>query len=86
MTKDETIAMDCHQLVEAITDYLEGALPADQRASLDEHLAVCPHCSTYLEQMRQTIRLAGRITEESIPAAGRDELLTVFRSWRARKS
>ena len=86
MTKDESSAMDCHQLVEAITDYLEGALPAEERAALDEHLAVCPDCRTYLEQMRQTIRLAGRITEASIPAAGRDELLDVFRTWRARRS
>ena len=86
MTKDESSAMDCHQLVEAITDYLEGALPAEERAALDEHLAVCPDCRTYLEQMRQTIRLAGRITEASIPAAGRGELLAVFRSWRARRS
>jgi predicted anti-sigma-YlaC factor YlaD len=86
MTKDERSAMDCHQLVEAITDYLEGALPAEERAALDEHLAVCMDCRTYLEQMRQTIRLAGRLTEASIPVAGRDELLAVFRTWRARRS
>ncbi len=83
---EPTEPMDCHELVEAITDYLEGALPAEDVARLDEHLAVCSGCRTYLEQMRQTIRLTGRLTEATLPADGREELVAAFRSWRAGRS
>jgi anti-sigma factor RsiW len=49
--------MTCQELVELVTDYFDGALDAATRAEFDAHLAVCPGCVTYLEQMRTTIRL-----------------------------
>jgi anti-sigma factor RsiW len=78
-------SMTCHELVEAITNYLEGALPEAERARLDHHLAICPGCQAYLEQMRVTIRLTGRLTEEALPLEGRDEILAAFTTWRARR-
>jgi anti-sigma factor RsiW len=55
--------MTCQELVELVTDYLEGAMSAADRARFEEHLAICPGCQTYLEQMRQTMRLV-RDTEQ----------------------
>ena len=75
--------LTCRELVELVTDYLEGALTPSARARLEEHLAGCNGCSAYLEQMRTTIRLTGRLTEEQIPEEGRQELLDVFRTWRS---
>ena len=75
--------MDCRTLVELVTDYLEGALPDDERARVEAHLAGCNGCTTYLEQMRTTIRLTGMLTEEQIPAEARQALLGAFREWRA---
>jgi predicted anti-sigma-YlaC factor YlaD len=49
--------MSCQELVELVTDYLEGALDADERARFDEHLAECAGCRAYLAQMRTTLRL-----------------------------
>ena len=80
------VDMNCKGLVELVTDYLEGALPADERASLEEHLATCEGCNAYLEQMRVTIALTGMLTEDAIPADGRDELLGAFRAWREQTS
>ena len=82
MTRDE---MACRDLVEAVTDYLEGALSNADRARFEEHLGVCRGCGTYLDQMRRTIELAGRLTPEdvAIPASARDRLLAAFRRWRA---
>ena len=74
--------LTCQQLVELVTEYLEGAMPAADRARFDEHLAMCTGCRNYLDQMRQTIRVLGRLTEEAIPAQARDDLLGVFRSWK----
>ena len=74
--------LSCRELVELVTDYLEGALPARARRRFDEHIAGCPHCTAYLEQMQITIRTVGRLREDAIDPAARDELLAVFRDWR----
>jgi anti-sigma factor RsiW len=74
--------MTCKELVELVTDYLEGALAEDQRKRFDEHLVLCPHCQTYLEQMLQTIRTVGRLPDESVSPEALDVLLAHFRRWR----
>jgi anti-sigma factor RsiW len=75
--------MACQDLVELVTEYLEGALDDDRRAAVEAHLADCEGCSKYLEQMRTTILLTGRLREEQIPPEAREPLLRVFRDWRA---
>jgi len=74
--------MTCKELVELVTEYLEGMLPEDARIRMERHLSGCDGCATYLEQMRQTIRLTGRLREENLTAQQRDDLLTLFRDWR----
>jgi anti-sigma factor RsiW len=73
----------CQELVELVTAYLEAVLPDEQRARFENHLAACPHCRTYLEQMQQTIRATGQLTEESIAPPAREELLRAFRRWKS---
>jgi len=80
------VDMNCRSLVELVTDYLEGALPEAERAAVEEHLAGCENCSAYLEQMRVTIALTGRLTEDTIPEDGREELIGVFLAWREQTS
>ena len=75
--------MNCRELVELVTDYLEGSMPEDQRARFDEHVSGCDGCTTYLEQFRITIRLTGMLSEEQIAPDARETLLDVFRDWRA---
>jgi anti-sigma factor RsiW len=75
--------LSCQELVELVTDYLEGALDRRTHSRFDRHIAGCEHCTAYLEQMRETIRLTGTLTEEQLDPRARDELLTVFRTWRA---
>jgi anti-sigma factor RsiW len=77
------IEMDCHTLVELVTDYLEGALPETDRERLEAHLAACDGCTRYLEQIRTTIRLTGRIREQDLDPEARERLLEVYRAWRA---
>ncbi len=75
--------LSCQELVELVTDYLEGALPSVEQARFEAHLTGCDGCTRYLEQMRLTIAAAGRLTEESIEPAARAELLQLFRDWKA---
>jgi anti-sigma factor RsiW len=73
--------LTCHEVVEIITDYLEGVLAPADRRRVEDHLSGCDGCTAYLEQMRETIRLTGRLTEEQVPADQRDRLLVAFRTW-----
>ncbi len=72
----------CRELVEIVTDYLEGALPSGERARVEAHLAECPGCTVYVEQMRETIRLTGRLGEDDVPEPVREALLHAFRGAR----
>lgn len=74
--------LTCQELVELVTDYLEAALAPDLRVRFDRHLAQCRGCTTYLEQMRQTVHLVGRLTEESVPPEAKQELLRIFQNWK----
>jgi RNA polymerase sigma-70 factor (ECF subfamily) len=83
MTADE---LTCRELVELVTDYLEGALSPADHALFEAHLADCRGCRNYLEQIRRTISLTGRLTEASIPEAPKQALLAAFRSWKQARS
>jgi len=83
MTDDTMTDLACKELVEIITDYLEGTLPERDRARFDEHILTCPPCREYVQEMRTTLRLTGRLTVESISPASRDELLQAFRRMKA---
>jgi len=76
--------MKCREVVELMTDYLEGALSAADAARFEEHIAGCDGCTAYLEQMRTARRLTGRLAYEPVPDALREELVSAFRTWRTR--
>ena len=79
MTDDITTGLACKELVEIITDYLEGTLPERDRARFDAHLMTCPPCREYVAEMHATLGLTGRLTVESISPGARDQLLQAFR-------
>jgi anti-sigma factor RsiW len=74
----------CTEEVEMITDYLEDALPAHEVERLERHLETCPGCTEYLEQMRTVAGSLGNLTEASLPAEIRDDLIDAFRRSRSR--
>jgi len=73
----------CQEMVELITDYLEGALSRSQQRRFDAHLAGCEHCAEYLEQMRATIRLTGRLRAEDLTPEMHEEFAALYRRWRS---
>jgi anti-sigma factor RsiW len=74
--------ISCRELVELVTDYLEGRLSSADRKRVEAHLRACDGCSAYLEQARATIRLTGRLREEDLDPLIRERLLEAFRDWR----
>jgi anti-sigma factor RsiW len=77
--------VNCRQVVELMTDYLEGALSPVERARFEEHIAGCDGCRAYLQQLRTTRTVLGRLADEPVPAAVERDLLEAFRSWRSSK-
>ncbi|MBI5090276.1 MAG: zf-HC2 domain-containing protein [Actinobacteria bacterium] len=73
----------CRRVTELITDYLEGALDATDRARFEAHLANCDGCTAYLEQMRATIATVGQIDVGSLPDELRDDLVELYRQYRS---
>jgi anti-sigma factor RsiW len=80
-----TGSLSCAELVELVTDYLEGALPRGDRRRFERHIAGCEHCTAYLEQIRLTISASGRLTEGDLAPRAREELLVTFRDWNLRR-
>jgi anti-sigma factor RsiW len=78
-----TVELTCQELVELVTDYLEEALEPEDRRRFEAHLAACDGCDAYLEQIRLTITLAGRVGPESISQDAEAALLEAFRDWRS---
>lgn len=74
--------MTCKELVELVTDYLDGALPPRDAARFEEHIVSCPPCHTHLAQMRRTIEVVGRIPEEALSPDVEHDLLEAFRNWK----
>ncbi len=80
------VEMSCQELVEFVSDYLDGALDAAARARVEAHLAGCEGCEAYIDQMRATLRLLGGVPSDPLPATACEHLLEVFRTWRGRGS
>ena len=74
-------ALSCQEVVELVTDYLEGALEPEEYARVEQHLAGCTKCGAYLDQIRTTIRLVGRVDAASLSAETRRGLVEAFRSF-----
>jgi anti-sigma factor RsiW len=73
----------CEQAVAMVTDYLEDAMSTGDRRRLESHLDGCPHCHEYFAQMRTTIASVGHVEPESLSPQARDDLIALYRNWRA---
>ena len=79
-----TPEMTCRELVHLITEYFEGGLSRRDKRRFERHLQGCDGCTTYVEQMRETVRVTGTLEEDAVSPEARRELLAVFQSWKAR--
>ena len=73
--------LSCAQLVELVSDYVEGALSSVEKARVEHHLAQCGGCSIYFDQLRAAIELTGRLRTEDVPDEAAAALLAAFRDW-----
>ena len=74
--------LTCKELVEIVTEYLEGGLTDPERERFEEHVVACSGCANYLDQIRVTIEVAGRVTVDDLMEETKTELLAAFRDWK----
>lgn len=74
--------LNCDELVELVTDYLEQTLSVDERTRLEHHLVWCPPCVVYIRQVRDMVRVTGKLATAAIVPATRASLLEAFRGWK----
>ena len=82
MNEVKTPDMTCKELVDVITEYFEGTLPAEDRARFERHRGKCEGCHAYLDQMRGTINALGHLPPESLSPEAERALLDAFKGWR----
>jgi len=73
--------LTCQQVVELVTEYLDGVMEPGRRARFETHLTGCDGCTAYLEQFRTTVAVVGRLDASDVPAPVMGELLAAFRHW-----
>ena len=74
-------ALVCRDAVALMSDYLDRRLPSRDARRLERHLADCPHCHEYLEQLRVSIDALGRVVPEDLSPEALDDLVAVYRRW-----
>lgn len=82
MTRHAPEQMACREFVELVTEYFEETLSLQDRTRFEQHLVFCTWCVDYLQQVRETLRLTGRLGEEDVPDEARVRLLSGFRQWK----
>jgi len=74
--------LTCRELVELVTEYLDGTLAPGERDRFEQHVILCDGCAFHLDQMRTTIAVTGSLTEDSVTPEAQGSLLRVFRDWK----
>ena len=82
MTNANPNELNCQEVVELVTDYLEQALLPEKQAQFEEHLEECSGCDTYLEQVQQTILMLRKLSEQQTFPETKQDLLEIFRNWK----
>jgi anti-sigma factor RsiW len=72
----------CREVVELVTGYLDGALPAGEAEAFGQHLNFCEGCTAYVDQLRTTVESVGRVREQDVPPETRERLLAAFTDWK----
>jgi anti-sigma factor RsiW len=73
--------LSCQEIVELVTEYVEGTMDTQLRVAFDAHLARCDGCTHYLEQIEATIRVAGTIEPAALSPEFQADLLEAFRDF-----
>jgi predicted anti-sigma-YlaC factor YlaD len=73
--------LSCAEVVQLVTDYVEGQLVSADRLRFEEHVGICPPCRGFLSQMRVTRRVVSSVAEEPLTPELEQALVDAFHDW-----
>ena len=79
---DGVRALRCREVVELVSDYLEGRLRGADRTLFEHHASWCRWCSDYLREMRATVGAAAKLRRDGLPKELEEAFLHLYREWR----
>ncbi len=77
--------LSCQEVVELVTEFLENALLPGMRKLLEEHLAECPGCETYLKQVQLTVSMLRQLAQKPAFPAKKQKLMKIFQKWKQKE-
>lgn len=86
MTVVDLAVLECKEVVEIVSDFLDGALASGDRARVEQHLLVCPPCAGYIAQVKSTLVQLADLGAAQRPVAVGSELLEAFRRLNRKRS
>ncbi len=68
----------CRELLDYVSDYIDGELEASVCAEVEAHLASCPNCRIMVDTVRKTITLYHSQASAGLPSDVQDRLYKVL--------
>ena len=78
-------ALTCKELVELVTEYMEGTLSPEDKERFEAHVATCSGCAAFLQQMKKTIQAIGNLEDNSLSPQAKENLLRLFQNWKSKE-
>ncbi len=71
----------CKDVLEALTEYLEGDLTAEDRARFERHMQDCPPCDAFLQTYQKSGDLAREVLKNrEVPAELNDRVRSFLKA------
>jgi anti-sigma factor RsiW len=83
--KPSPSTIECRQIADLLSDYLDGTLPKPTRELLEWHIEGCGPCVAFVNTYRGTINAATKLKDVEIPSELKQRLLAVLRNQRDRQ-
>lgn len=77
--------MTCKEMVEHLSDYLDGDLDAALKETIEAHGGECPPCRAFIRTLRRTVEAVRSLPREPLPPAARRALARALRNARPRR-
>lgn len=77
---------ECEGALERLYEYLDGELPADVFAEVEEHLDDCAPCGHERDVNRKLIEVISRCPKEAAPEDLREKVLSIIATTRTPES
>lgn len=68
--------MECHELMQLLSEYLDSEMDAESRKAVEAHVQSCPRCRAHFRTLRTTITLVQTLERRG---AGREMVVRLQR-------